>query len=281
MAENGGIWKTFADYDRRYVYLVLFLVVTIPLLNPLGFPISVSPDTRQFYEVLNTVEEGDIVMVAYNTEFSGFNELKPGVIATTRVLIEKGAKIVVASAHPEAVSINPVVFDYLSKEVQENDYTYGEDYIDLGFVLVNEAAVAAMAQDFHGVITQDLYNEPIDGTFLDDVNTHEDFDLIVDFTTGLSTTYILNHYALSGTPLIVNCIGVMIPSQKNYVDTGLVLGLLGSMRGGAELEYLTQSPGPGLIAMDAFTFGHYMLIGFIIIGNLGYYMYTRHQPGGR
>ena len=73
MAENGGIWKTFADYDRRYVYLVLFLVVTIPLLYPLGFPISVSPDTRQFYEVLNTVEEGDIVMVAYNTEFSGFN----------------------------------------------------------------------------------------------------------------------------------------------------------------------------------------------------------------
>jgi hypothetical protein len=281
MAENGGIWKTFAEYDRRYVYLVLFLVVVVPLLNPLGFPISVSPDTRQFYEVLNTVEEGDIVMVAYNTEFSGFNELKPGIIASTRVLIEKGAKIVIASAHPEAISINPIVFEYLATEVQENDYTYGEDYIDLGYVLVNEAAVAAMAQDFHGVITQDISNNPIAGTFLDDVNTHEDFDLIVDFTTGLSTTYILNHYALSGTPLLVNCIGVMIPSQKNYVDTGLVLGLLGSMRGGAELEYLTDSPGPGLIAMDAFTFGHYMLIGFIIMGNLGYYMYTRHQPGRR
>jgi hypothetical protein len=48
------------------------------------------------------------------------------------------------------------------------------------------------------------------------------------------------------------------------------------MRGGAELEYLTGHPGPGMTAMDAFTIGHYMLILFIVIGNIGYFGYTRY-----
>ena len=44
---EGGIWKTFANYDRRYVYLVLFIVVIGPLLYPRGVPITVSPGTKK------------------------------------------------------------------------------------------------------------------------------------------------------------------------------------------------------------------------------------------
>jgi hypothetical protein len=69
----------------------------------------------------------------------------------------------------------------------------------------------------------------------------------------------------------------MIASEKPYLDSGIILALLQSMRGGAELEYLIGHPGPGLTAMDGFSFGHYMLIVFILIGNVGYFGYTRQQ----
>jgi len=277
---EGGIWKTFANYDLRYVYLVLFIVVIGPLLYPIGVPISVSPSTKKYYEVINSVGEGDIVFFTLNTEFSGYNEIQSGIIASMRVFIENGAKIVIAVGHPEATSIPDLIFHDLNTELTENGYVYGEDYISLGYIFPNEAAVASLAEDFQGSISQDWLGVPIAGTFLEDVKTWEDIDFIADFSTGLATTHLMNHFALRGTPMVVNVIGVMIPSSLNYVDTGVYLALLGSMRGGAELEYLTGHPASGLTAMDAFTFGHYMLIGFIIIGNLGYLMYTRKQTYG-
>jgi len=273
---EGGIWKTFAEYDRRYVYLVLFIVVIGPLLKPIGIPVSVSPGTVQYYEAVSSFEEGDIVFFTLNTEFSGYNEIHSGIVATMRVFIENGCKIVIAVGHPEATSIPELIFNELHNELDENGYVYGEDYISLGYIFPNEAAVASLAEDFQSTVKQDWLGAPTAGTFLDEVETWEDIDLISDFTTGLATTYLLNHFALRGTPMVVNCIGVMIPSQANYVDTGVYLGLLGSMRGGAELEFLTGHPASGLTAMDAFTFGHYMLIVFIVIGNLGYLMYTRN-----
>jgi len=280
MSDN-GLMKTLATYDRRWVYLVLFLVVIIPLLNPIGMPISVSPDTVQYHAAISSVEEGDHIFFTLNTEFSGYNEIQSGIIATMRVFIESNSKICVAVGHPEATGIPELVFQKLEHELEQNGYQYGEDYVILGYVMPNEASVAAMAQDFQGTISQDWLGRSIDDTFLSEINTWEDWDLIADFTTGLATTYLLNHFALRGTPMTVNCIGVMIASQKPYVDTGVYLAVLQSMRGGAELEYLTGHPGPGLTAMDAFTFGHYMLLLFIIAGNIGYYGYSRKQVGGR
>jgi hypothetical protein len=275
-----GFMKTLATYDRRWIYFVLFLVVIIPLLRPIGMPISVSPDTVQYYEAINSVGDGDKVLFTLNTEFSGYNEIQSGIIASMRVFIENNCKICIAVAHPEATGIPELIFQKLEPELEANGYKYGEDYVILGYVMPNEAAVAAMAQDFQGTITQDWLGRSIDDTFLIEINTWEDWDLIADFTTGIQTTALLNHFALRGTPMTVNCIGVMIASQKPYVDTGVYLAILQSMRGGAELEFLTEHPGPGLTAMDGFTFGHYMLLIFILAGNIGYYGYTRKNVGG-
>ena len=70
MSDN-SLMKTLATYDRRWFYLVLFLVVVGPLLQPIGMPISVSPDTEQYYEAISSVEEGDKILFTLNTEFSG------------------------------------------------------------------------------------------------------------------------------------------------------------------------------------------------------------------
>jgi hypothetical protein len=77
--------------------------------------------------------------------------------------------------------------------------------------------------------------------------------------------------------MTVNVIGVMSPTERPFYDSGIYKAILNSMRGGAELEYLIGHPGPGMTAMDAFTLGHYLLIGFIIIGNIGYFGYSRRQ----
>jgi hypothetical protein len=278
MADEGGIYKRMATYDKRWVYVVLFITTLGPLLSPFGMPIGISAMTRNYYAELDTLQEGDIVFDTWNMEFSGYMELKPGVLATHKMFIEKGVKLCIAFGHYEGVALPTEIFKQLQTWLDRYDYTEGEDYIIIGYVFPNEAAVAALAQDFHANVRVDWKGNSIEGTFLDEIQNAGDFDMISDYTTGLATTHMINHMVLQyGVPMVENSIGVSVPGHLANLDAGLLQALLASTRGGAELEFLISSPGPGLKAMDAFTLGHYSLIIFIIIGNIGHYGWTRRS----
>ncbi len=265
-----------ATYDKRWVYVWLFILVLVPLMRPIGMPISVSSMTKDYYDQINSLKEGDIVFDSWNMEFSGYMELKPGVLATHKMFIEKGVKLIIAFGHFEGVAIPPIVFGQLEEYMNRHDYTEGEDYIIIGYVLPNEAAVAALSQDFHANVKVDWKGKSIAGTFLDQIENAGDFDLINDYTTGLATTFEIRHMVLTyDIPMAVNSIGVSIPGHLANLDAGLITSLLQSTRGGAELEFLIYEPGPGLKSMDAFSLAHYMLIAFILIGNIGHYGWAR------
>jgi len=278
MADESGIYKKMATYDKRWVYVVLFITTLGPLISPIGMPIGISAMTKNYYAELDTLQEGDIVFDTWNMEFSGYMELKSGVLATHKMFIEKGVRLCIAFGHYEGVALPTEIFKQLKTWLDEYDYTEGEDYIIIGYVFPNEAAVAALAQDFHANVRVDWKGESIEGTFLDEIQNAGDFDMISDYTTGLATTWMINHMVLQyGVPMVENSIGVSVPGHLANLDAGLLQALLASTRGGAELEFLISSPGPGLKAMDAFTLGHYSLIIFIIIGNIGHYGWTRRS----
>lgn len=279
MGEEGfDFFKWMATYDKRWIYVLLFVLVLAPLLRPMGMPLAVSERTKEYYNLVNSLKEGDIVLDSWDMEYSGFMELKPGVLASHRMFIEKGVKLCVTLNHPEALAIPSEVFGPLKSAMDEYDYTYGEDYIILGYVFPNEAAVASMATDFHGAVSVDWNGESIEGTFLDAIKDGGDFVMISSYTTGIVSGAVMRHFGQSyGTPIVRNAIGVMVSAQTANLDAGLIQALLASTRGGAELEYLVGAPGPGLKSMDAFTLGHYMLIIFIIMGNIGHYGWKKRR----
>lgn len=274
--ESKSIYRVFLEFDRRMIYLMIFILVLAPLLQPFLLPIQVSADTQLYYNNLNNLKPGDKVLVVFDTEFSGYMELQSGIIASLRVIFQHDVDICIVESHPEATGIPQLVYDQLKGVMTEHNYVYGVNYIDLGYVFPNEAAVASFAQDFHSIVRQDRNGNSIQGTFLDDVKDWQDWTLITEYTTGIQSESIVRHFGLRGTPIVVNVIGVMIASSAPYISSGIYKAMLQSMRGGAELEYLTASPGPGLTAMNSFTLGHYMLMVFILIGNIGYFGY-RHE----
>jgi len=277
MGEEGfNLLKKMATYDKRWVYLVLFILVLAPLVRPIGMPIAVSELTRNYYNQIMKLKEGDIVLDSWDMEYSGYMELKPGVLASHKLFIQKGVKLAITLNHPEGIAIVPVVLEELKPIMEEYDYKEGEDYIILGYVFPNEASVVAAASDFHAAIKYDWKGRSIEGTFLDRIHDGGDFALISDYTTGVMSGAIIRHFVLRfGVPMIQNCIGVSVPGALANLDARLLTAVLASSRGGAELEYLIKQPGPGLMMMDAFTLGHYMLIIFIVIGNIGYFGWAR------
>jgi hypothetical protein len=270
--EYSRIAKFMATYDRRYIYLVTFALTALLILYPIGMPIEVSPITREYYDFVNSLGPDDIALFDLECYFSEYLETIAGSQAALKLLVENEAKIAIAASRPEGPAI---ITAYLIPLLDRLGYVEGEDYVVIGFVFPNEPAHAAIADDFHGNIKQDWKGQPITGTFLDNVQTGEDIALVLTYTGGSSEFFTRHFTEKYGTRLAINCIGVCIPMVKPYSDAYEEITMLESTRGGAELEYLIGSPGPGLTAMDAFTANHYALIIFIIIGNIGYFSYTR------
>ena len=286
MSEKFNIFKLMATLDRRIIYILVFLLVLAPVLRPIGLPLAVTPETRTYYSYLQNLNEGDTIWAAWETGFSAYNELNAGIIATYREVIKSGAKMVVAYGTVEDGAIFELVFGnhntgtrgILSNELEEYGYTYGEDYVVLGYVLVNEASTEALSRNLHSVVTNDVYGNSLENTFFNDLNDASDFTLIIDFSPGMQTVNMIKHWVQDyDIPMIEGAIGVNIPSLLPYINSGQLKAMLQSTRGCAELEYLAGVPGPGLTSMDAFTLVHYLIIIFIIMGNLGYFAWERHS----
>lgn len=286
MSDGFNIFKAMATLDRRIIYLLVFVLVLGPVMYPMGMPIAVTDGTREWYSYLQDLDEDTMIWSAWQTGFAGYNELKPGIIATYREVIKSDAKMVIAFSQVAEFAVFEIVMGDTEKGVrgvltsvmEEYDYVYGEDYVVLGYVLVNEASTAALANNLHDVANVDYKGNSLDDTFYADLENAGDFDIIIDFSTGMQTTALINHWVMDyDVPMIEGAIGVNIPSFQPYLDTGHLKAMLQSTRGGAELEFLTGNPGTGLTSMDAFTLVHFMLILFIIMGNIGYFAWEKNS----
>jgi len=275
-----NIFKTMATLDRRIIYLLVVMITLGCILHPLGLPLSVSQSTLTYYSYLEDLDEDDIIWAAWETGFSSYNELKAGIISTYREVIISGAKMVVAFGTVDDLAIWRMVMGdpdqglrgILTPELEQYDYNYGEDYVVLGYVLVNEASTSALARDLQGVVVTDFKDRSLADTFYNNLKDAGDFTLIIDFSPGMQTQAMIRHWVLDyNVTMIEGAIGVNISSLTPYVDTGHLKAMLGSTRGCAELEYLTGVPGPGATSMDAFTLVHYLVVLLIIIGNIGYF----------
>jgi hypothetical protein len=62
-----------------------------------------------------------------------------------------------------------------------------------------------------------------------------------------------------------------------YVQSGQIQGILGGMPGAAEYESLIGQAGIGTSGMDAQSVAHLVIVGFIIFGNISFFVERRRS----
>ncbi len=287
------------NLDRRWVFLLMFLAVAIPILLEVQFPEKPTGLARNVFEEIDQLPEGAPVLLAYDFDPASEGELGPMATAFTRHCCEKKLKMYYMSLWP----VGPrMIEDAVAKVIKADfpDLEYGEDWMNLGYKSGYEGVIKVIVTDLKQLYTTDHFGASIDSIpMMANIQSVQDFDLVINVSAGYAGTKEWVQYASTPFPetirIVAGCTGVQSPLLYPYIPKQLP-GLLGAIKGAAEYEKLVldkygkrdadgnlDEPGKyleGIRRMGPQLIAHLLMILLVIVGNAIYFA-ERKREGHR
>jgi hypothetical protein len=277
--------------DKRWVFVLVAVGALIPIIRPLGLPVTTTPAVEALFEYMESLERGDIVMLSFDYGPSSAPELDPMANAILRHCFTRGLRVVVVALFPLGGDNQAKLA--LQTVVPEFAVVEGEDYAYLGYKDGGLAVLRGMATDISTVFPVDdrgiAYH---DIPLLQGVRNYDDIEISISLATGIfAEWWAINVNAQYGQPVAVGATAVSAPKYYAYLNAGQMLGLLGGLKGAAEYETLLGDVYPELRdrsvlairGMDVQSIVHLIIIGFIVLGNIVYFFSRseRARAGGK
>lgn len=266
----------FQHIPKPVIYVILVLVFLIPLVRPMGLPLVMSENTEKAHHLIDSLPEGAIVFhsIAFNPAVDAENW--PQMLALTRHYMSKGLKVIY---YPTMQEGGMYAERIRSTHASEYGYRYGKDYAILPFMAGGESAVAGL-KDFWSFMPAD-----VDGTPLEELPLFQNFTdmrdvaVIVPCTGSQDGLFYVSHLHTSyKTPVVIAGTAPVLPFLGPYLASGQVQGAIIGLSGAAEYESLAKVPGQATGAMDAQSMGHLLIVGLVVLGNLGF-LYEKRVNG--
>jgi len=129
--------------DRRIIFALLFVCVGVPLIRPMGLPLSIRAWTRNSYDLIKELKPGEKVVISCDYGPSMQADIHPQLQVIWDQLMKQQVKVI-------GVTFNPAGARYLSQFIKIGESMgrkYGEDLADLGYVPGGEAGLSAFYGD--------------------------------------------------------------------------------------------------------------------------------------
>ncbi|MHC4130267.1 MAG: hypothetical protein ACYTEI_00100 [Planctomycetota bacterium] len=285
------MYEFFRDLDRRWIFLLMFLSVAIPILLQLSFPEKPTGLAQNVFEEIEKLEEGAPVLLAFDFDPGSEGELGPMSTAFTLHCAHKKLKMFYLALWP----VGPQMIEDAINRVIRTDFPhlkYGEDYVNLGYKPGQEGVIKVIVTDLRELYTTDDKGTNIDLIpMMEGIYSVQDFDLLINVSAGYAGSKEWVQYA--ATPfrdrirMVAGCTGVQAPLLYPYIPEQLP-GLLGAIKGAAEYEklvldkyYRAQGEEPperyleGIRRMGPQLVAHVLMIVLIIAGNTIYFVGKR------
>lgn len=273
------IWTRLQNIDRRVWYGLLLISLFIPLVKPLGLPLSISQEVRTVYNTIEALPAGSVVIVSPSYSPGTDAEMWPQHAAVIQHLMRKKVKIIQVSLVLESVMYAQKAAELYAPKY---NYKYGVDHVIMPYKAGNDVVIASMGRDIHALYTEDYVGTPTKQLpLMQSIKSIKDIALIIDFMPGNTLVdYLKQIESVYGVPVTGGVTAVCIPTMMPYVMSGQCRGLLGGMRGAAEYEILIGAPGSAVGGMDAQSLSHLLIIVAIALGNIGFLVSRSRSKGG-
>jgi hypothetical protein len=261
----------------RPFYYILIVSIVLPFLIPFTLPMSISPWTRDAYNLAESLPEGSIILAPNIIEASCWGECGYGWIATWQHYFEKGFRIVALSLYKDGPLLCERIIDILKARGVKIEY--GVNYVNLGFVAGINSAIAAMVEPPDGmdkVFKTDYFGNAVETLpLMKEVHSVLDVAIISHVSSGWGEDWIGLAVIPYGSKYIYNIIGAGTPWLINEYDLKLALGGLGGLKGGAEYELLLNNPSAAVLSMNAISTTHIVIVVIIVLANIAMFLTTK------
>ncbi len=271
----------WTNIDSRYIYIIMAIVLLLPMFMPLGTPIVVTQQTRDAYQVFDSLKKGDIVWISFDVGPGSMPELQPQLVAVSRHLAKKGVRLAYFNMYQ---TLSAQLIDEIARPLMaELNYKEGTDWVHLGYKIGGDSMLQVAATDvFKACNGVDYNNVPLDKyPMMADLKALKDVAIIYSLQVGSPGTgnYVTFLNAPYKTKIVSGSAGTMSANMVNTLKTGQIVGLLSGLPGGAEYEQIIGVPGKGASSMDAQSFAHLFIVALLIVGNAGYFL--NRKKGGK
>ncbi|MBK8229790.1 MAG: hypothetical protein IT349_11400 [Candidatus Eisenbacteria bacterium] len=271
--------------DRRWIFLLIGLGTLIPILIPIGFPVTITPPVQSIYDKIETLGENDVVVLSYDYGPTTAAENEPMADAIIRHCFLRKVKVVALALYPLG-GLTAVNGSVTRVSAEFPGLQYGVDYVNLGYKDGGQASMKLLAEDFSKAFPGDTNGTPLSTLpLMQKVTGARNAQLAVSIATGVIGEWWANLInAQYGLPVAVGCTAVSAPKYYAYLEAGQMLGLIGGLKGASEYEQLLLNGYPqtktiysnpmlqtASKGMDVQTIDHLIIIGFIVLGNIAYF----------
>jgi hypothetical protein len=294
--------------DRRWIYLLVAVCLIVPIVVPIGLPVTTTSPTRMAFEYIESLSPGDVVWISFDYGPSSAPENDPMAEAFLRQCFSKRLRVIVTALYPlgalglanNALTRITAEFPSGSDRIEgvnvprtSPTLRYGEDYVNLGYKDGAAAVIRSLGDGISKSFPADMNGRPYDQIpMLREVHDIYQVKLVFSVATGIIGEYwITQGNAQFGTPTIVGPTAVGAPKYYAYLNAGQLKGMLGGMKGAAEYEKLLMAKYPQLDSyyrstkyftatkgMDGQTVVHVLILILIVLGNIAHLVL---RPGRR
>jgi hypothetical protein len=283
--------ENLAKIDRRIIYAVLFIVVTLPLIFPSVLKVTPMSPVEKLFNAVDATPDGKAIILdcSYAPQIKA--EVEPMTIALLRHAFKARKKVLVISLYVEMIglatrAINQVVGEFNSTaETNADSLIYGRDYVFLGWQPPPIVPMLGMGESITNIYVVDYYGNQTDTLeMMQYIRNYNDITILISLSGSRIpiswVAYAQNRY---GVPVGVGCTAVSGADFYPYYQTGQFTGLMVGMKGASEYEELVETTygvkGRRVAseAMLSLTYAHLIIILFIVIGNIGFFFQRRKK----
>ena len=281
--------------DRRIVFLIIFLALSIPIFLQIKMDIQVTSEVQILYDALNELPRGSKVLVSCDFDPGSEPELQPMTESGFRYFIENDLRFIIIGLWPQGSLQANKALETISEinegfvveggdtlyfgsdliVVGSDTIRYGIDFINLGYQVGQELVIQRMGSSFGAAFPSDSwYGRPLsEYPIMDGINKLSDFNFIYNLSAGYPGTTEWVQFAVDRfhARLGAGNTAVQAPMIYPYIQTGQLVGVLGGMKGGAEYEISAGRPARAVSYMFSQGVSHAVVVLFVIIGNLAFF----------
>ena len=313
---NRNLGARLQAMPKPILYLLLILVCAVPQFFTISFPNQPDDSSVELYTKLATLPEGSRVLLGSDWTGSTRGESKGQFVAIVKVLMEKRIKFAMystADAQAPQAAIDTIGQINAERAAAGKPvYNRWTDWVNVGFFADSESATTGIANNLRATFAPKKDFPPtgdpapvLSSPILQGVTKVEDFQALILITASTTSDITVGRIG-KRVPLAFGVTGVMGPETKNYYQSRQIVGLSVGLKGVYDLEQLIKygvnnggpnaiastivrtpvpavipdiKPGQGTRFYPTLHFALFLMIGIIVLGNVGMVLSRRAHPG--